>query len=73
MGVMNNTENTKRKIYEVLNTSNLPINVLYYIVKDIMTDVTSAYEKAIIEEQKKESDESTELQVVPVENNNFEE
>lgn len=40
----------KSKIIETINTSNLTIEVIYYIMKDIMYDVTNQYNTLLQQE-----------------------
>ena len=45
-------EELKKNIGDTINESELPIGVVYYLLKDIFSEVTIAYNKAlVIEEQ----------------------
>lgn len=43
-------ENLRKDIYEVVNNSQLPLGIVYFIFKDIFSDVTSAYQNAVMQE-----------------------
>lgn len=43
IGFNTRCENLKREVIDNINQSDLPIGVIYYIMKTIMSDVTSTY------------------------------
>lgn len=43
--------NLKNDLVNTINKSNLPVGVLYYIVKDLFMDVQNAYEQALKNER----------------------
>ena len=43
IGFNTRCENLKRTLIDNINESDLPIGVIYYIMKTIMSDVTSTY------------------------------
>lgn len=54
MGEIRKTEETKKAIYKAINEANLPVNVLYYMMKTIMSEVSSAYDYALRQEDHQE-------------------
>ena len=59
-------EDVKNQLYEVINKSKLPISFMYYLMKDLMQDLTDVYNQTLTneynqyqEEQKKEDEEET--------------
>lgn len=42
---------TKQKVIDILNASNLPIDAIYYVMKEVMVDVESAYNRVLQEEE----------------------
>ena len=42
---------TKQKVIDILNASNLPIDAIYYVMKEVMIDVESTYNRVLQEEQ----------------------
>jgi hypothetical protein len=54
MGEIRKTEETKKAIYKAINEANLPVNVLYYMMKTIMNEVSSAYDYALRQEEQQE-------------------
>lgn len=56
---MNNTENGintklntfKSDLINMINNSDFPIGVSYYIVKDLLVDIEKTYKEALIQEQ----------------------
>jgi len=51
-------ENLKRKISEDINTSQLRIDCIYYVLKDIYRDVEDIYNQWLIQQQNKPFDNS---------------
>ena len=44
---------TKTKVVQILNASGLPIDAIYYVMREVMYEVENAYQKALEEEQTK--------------------
>ena len=42
---------TKQKVIDILNASNLPIDAIYYVMKEVMVDVESTYNRVLQEEE----------------------
>lgn len=42
---------TKQKVIDILNASNLPIDAIYYVMKEVMIDVESTYNRVLQEEE----------------------
>lgn len=40
----------KKNLINTINDSGLPIGICYYIVKDVLTDVTNSYKETLISE-----------------------
>ena len=55
MGLNNQLNNFRKELLEKINDSQLPIGVVYYIVKDIFNDITTAYESAVLNELKEQA------------------
>ena len=55
MGLNNQLNNFRKELVEKINDSQLPIGVVYYIVKDIFNDITTAYESAVLNELKEQA------------------
>lgn len=47
-------EELKQKLLQVVNTSNLPLEAIYYIVKDLFRDVDDAYQRALRQEKQQQ-------------------
>ena len=43
-------EDFKQSVFDSANQSNLPISVVYYVLKDVMNEVESEYTKANLRE-----------------------
>lgn len=56
--------NFKNKIIETINTSNLTIEVIYYVMKDIMYDVTNQYNTLLQQEAAAQASVNEESQAV---------
>lgn len=54
----------KSKIIETINTSNLTIEVIYYVMKDIMYDVTNQYNTLLQQEAAAQASIKEESQAV---------
>ena len=50
MSINYNIEQLKNSIYKEINNSNLPVGVIYLLLKDIFRDVSEAYQNAYIQE-----------------------
>lgn len=55
MGLNNQLNNFRKELLEKINDSQLPIGVVYYIVKDIFNDIATAYESAVLNELKEQA------------------
>ena len=42
---------TKQKVIDILNASNLPIDAIYYVMKEVMVDGESTYNRVLQEEE----------------------
>lgn len=42
---------TKQKVIDILNASNLPIDAIYYVMREVMVDVESTYNRVLQEEE----------------------
>ena len=60
VGLNTNLNNFQSNLVDIINNSGLPVGVVYYIIKDLFTDIKSAYETAIRNE--KEEFEKKKLQ-----------
>ena len=43
--------NCTQNIKDIISNSNLPIGVIYFIIKDIYQEITQLYEQQVIKEQ----------------------
>lgn len=41
----------KKNIVDMINQSGLPVGIIYYVVKDLFSDITNAYELTLKNEQ----------------------
>ena len=41
-------ENTRQSIVDTINQSGLPIGVVYYVLKDIMTNLSNSYDAYLV-------------------------
>lgn len=58
MNINQQIENTRQELINTLNNSQLPIGIVYYILKDIMTEVNNMYQTSLSKvEPVTESDE----------------
>ena len=46
--------NTTQELSNVINNSNLPVGVVYYIIKDLYAQVAELYEQQVTQEAKDE-------------------
>jgi len=42
---------TKQQVIDILNSSNLPIDAIYYVMKEVLQEIEITYNKALIEER----------------------
>lgn len=70
-------KNLRKQIEDLINNSELPIDAVYFVLKDILNEVTQIYENVIreeeqqqaaLEEQKKKEKESTDDKDINKEN-----
>ena len=61
-------KNLRKQMEDAINSSELPIDAIYFVLKDILNEVTQIYEnvakeeeqqQAILEEQEKKEEENT--------------
>lgn len=50
MSVNYSIENFRQNVYELINNSQMPIGIAYFIFKDIFADITAAYQNAVQQE-----------------------
>lgn len=50
MSVNYSIENFRQNVYELINNSQMPIGVAYFVFKDIFADITAAYQNAVQQE-----------------------
>ena len=50
MSVNYSIETLRQNIYDVINKSQMPIGVAYFVFKDIFADITNAYQNAVQDE-----------------------
>ena len=53
-------EELKRKLLQVVNESGLPLEAIYYLVKDLYRDVDDTYQRYLKEFEKQEQKEEEE-------------
>lgn len=53
-------EQLKRKMFQVVNESGLPLEAIYYVCKDFFRDVDDAYKHFLSQQAKKEQEEQKE-------------
>ena len=53
-------EELKRKLLQVVNESNLPLEAIYYLVKDLYRDVDDTYQHYLREAQKQQEEQKEE-------------
>ena len=61
-------ENVKQDIIDVINNSQLPIGVIYYLFKDISKEVANEYNKTLMLEQQQKQQEEEKKQDIKEEN-----
>ena len=44
-------ENLKKDLITLINNSKMPVGVVYYLLKDILSEVTTSYEQTLTIEQ----------------------
>ena len=59
MNINQEIEQVRNNIVSVINNSNMPIGVVYYVRKDIMSEIELSYQKVLVakDEDTKEEDE----------------
>ena len=59
MNINQEVEQVRNNIVSVINNSNMPIGVIYYVMKDIMSEIELSYQKVLVakDEDTKEEDE----------------
>lgn len=60
MNINQEIEQVRNNIVSVINNSNMPIGVVYYVMKDIMSEIELSYQKVLVakdEDTKEEEDE----------------
>lgn len=59
MNINQEIEQVRNNIVSVINNSNMPIGVIYYVMKDIMSEIELSYQKVLVakDEDTKEEDE----------------
>ena len=59
MNINQEIEQVRNSIVSVINNSNMPIGVVYYVMKDIMSEIELSYQKVLVakDEDTKEEDE----------------
>ena len=53
-------EELKRKLLQVVNESNLPLEAIYYLVKDLYRDVDDTYQRYLKEFEKQQNSKENE-------------
>lgn len=53
-------EKLRKEIVRAVNNSNLPVSVIYYLMKDLFNDISIMYQQSLLEEQKQLTEEITE-------------
>lgn len=61
-------ENVRQDIIDVINNSQLPIGVIYYLFKDISKEVANEYNKTLMLEQQQKQQEEEKQQDIKEEN-----
>ena len=59
MNINQEIEQVRNNIVSVINNSNMPIGVIYYVMKDIMLEIELSYQKVLVakDEDAKDEDE----------------
>lgn len=55
MGLNNSLNDLRKEIVELINKSQVPVGVVYYIIKDVYRDIEIAYETAVLNELKEQA------------------
>lgn len=58
--------NLKNDIIKLVNESQIPVGVAYYIIKDIYHDISVAYENAVLNELKSQATDIQEKEDVEI-------
>lgn len=48
MNINQEIEQVRNNIVSVINSSNMPIGVVYYVMKDIMSEIELSYQKVLV-------------------------
>ena len=48
MNINQEIEQVRNNIVSVINNSNMPIGVVYYVMKDIMSEIELSYQKVLV-------------------------
>ena len=65
MTVNLNIENLKESLIKVLNTSNLPIGIAIYVLKDVYNMLLQEYQRALDNERKQNDTNIIEYNITP--------
>ena len=57
MNINQEIEQVRNNIVSVINNSNMPIGVVYYVMKDIMSEIELSYQKVLVAKDKDAKDE----------------
>ena len=50
MSINYSIEKLKNEIYKSINNSNLPVGIIYLLIKDMLRDIQEAYQNAYLQE-----------------------
>lgn len=62
------TENFRQEIYDTVNNCQLPISTVYFVFKDVFSDIVKAYESAVkreyqLQQQQNIAEESVDFDI----------
>ena len=57
MNINQEIEQVRNNIVSVINNSNMPIGVIYYVMKDIMSEIELSYQKVLVAKDEDAKDE----------------
>ena len=57
MNINQEIEQVRNNIVSVINNSNMPIGVIYYVMKDIMSEIELSYQKVLVAKDEDAEDE----------------
>lgn len=69
MELINNIENFRKRLVDVINTSNVSLGVGYYVVKDVYNDLKILYIQTLNDEANTLEEEEESIEIIPPENN----